>query len=207
MTTEKENNKTLQAMALEFVQLRSDKSFSELYKRMKPGLVQYAMNMVLDDEAAEDIVSSAFLKMWMKIDQYDTYWNFSTWAYRIVFNECMQHIRKSKQVLPLFDNHDFSAGDIDAADPDWELAKSEDLHEIMYKTCLECIHGLPDGLYKNIMIDRELHSMKYHEISEKYGININSVKTRISRAREMVQRAVKIKMEKYEETIDSIARP
>ncbi len=33
------------------------------------------------------------------------------------------------------------------------------------------------------MIDRELNDMKYKHIADKYGININSVKTRIKRAR------------------------
>ena len=196
MQTTAEPVGTLQALAMKFFEQKDEKSFSNLYNRIKPGLVQYAMRLVLSEEAAHDVVADASLKMWQKIDQYNPYWNFSTWAYRIVFNECMQHIRKMKKELPLFDNFDFTGQDgFDAPEPDWNLEESEeDQHEALYKAAIESIHELPDGLYRNIMIDRELNEMKYEEISLKYDININSVKTRISRARDMVQKAVQRKM-------------
>jgi RNA polymerase sigma-70 factor (ECF subfamily) len=173
-----------------FFNEQTEKNFAPLYKRLLPGLTQYAYTYVRDEEAANDIVQASFVKVWTKISQYNPYWNFSTWVYRIVFNECMQHIRKSKAVRPLFDNYDFTEFvGFESEEPDWSLDKAEDQHEVLLKAVNDSIYGLPDGLYKNIMVDREIHGLKYHEISEKYGININSVKTRISRARDMVQRA------------------
>jgi RNA polymerase sigma-70 factor (ECF subfamily) len=173
-----------------FYNEQTEKNFSPLYKRMYPGLTQYAYGHLHDEEAANDVVQATFVKAWTKIGQYDPHWNFSTWIYRIAFNECMQHIRKAKTVMPLFENYDFAGYDgMEPDEPDWDLNKEEDQFEALHKAVIESIHGLPEGLYKSIMVDRELNGLKYHEISEKYGININSVKTRISRARDMVQKA------------------
>jgi RNA polymerase sigma-70 factor (ECF subfamily) len=193
---QREPTGTLQSLALNFCQDKNERNFAKLYNRIKPGLVQYATRIVTDEEAAFDIVADASMKMWQKVDQYNPYWNFSTWAYRIVYNECMQWIRKTKNERPLFDNYDFTGTEgFEASEPDWNLEENpEELeqkqHEALYKATLEGIHSLPDGLYRNIMIDRELKGLKYDDISSKYGININSVKTRISRARGMVQKKV-----------------
>jgi uncharacterized protein YjcR len=56
------------------------------------------------------------------------------------------------------------------------------MHQAVYEKVLKEINGL-SKFYKEIMIDRELNGMKYKQIAEKYNININSVKTRIKRAR------------------------
>jgi hypothetical protein len=69
-----------------------------------------------------------------------------------------------------------------SVDPNWNLDESEDMHQAVYEKVLKEINGL-SKFYKEIMIDRELNGMKYKQIAEKYNININSVKTRIKRAR------------------------
>ena len=99
---------TLQHLAMQFFNNQTEKNFSPLYKRLQPGLTQYAYTYVKDEESANDVVQATFVKVWTKINQYNPYWNFSTWVYRIVFNECMQHLRRSKTVMPLFDNYDFT---------------------------------------------------------------------------------------------------
>jgi hypothetical protein len=69
-----------------------------------------------------------------------------------------------------------------SVEPNWDLDENEDMHQAVYEKVLKEINGL-SKFYKEIMIDRELNGMKYKQIAEKYNININSVKTRIKRAR------------------------
>lgn len=191
--------KGLQKLALEFYKSRDEKTFNRLYARLKPGMIYHAMNMLKDEAASEDVVSIAFTKIWVKIEQYNKYWNFSTWAYRIVHNEAMQHIRKNKMLVgiegPSFYNNSegmqynelslINRGadeELLCVDPDWNLDDTEDMHQAVYEKVLKDINGL-SKFYKEIMIDREINEMKYKQIAEKYNININSVKTRIKRAR------------------------
>jgi len=192
--------KGLQKIALEFYKSRSERDFNNLYARLKPGMIFHAMNILKDEASAEDVVSIAFTKIWSKIDQYNKYWNFSTWAYRIVHNEAMQHIRKNKMLVSLnagsnhseamqYSEHNLIRCGADEelvqVDPDWDLNESEDVHQVVYEKVLKEINGL-SRFYKEIMIDRELNGMKYKAIAEKHNININSVKTRIKRARTQI---------------------
>ena len=197
------NHESMQSMAIDFHNDRTEKKFGKLYNRIKPGLLQYAMRIIKNEEAAHDVVADASVKMWQKIHQYNPYWNFSTWAYRITYNECMQYIRKTKNDRPLFENYDFTGFEgFEPDEPDWGLEEQQvDLHEALYNATIACIDKLPNGLYRDIMIDREFKGMKYEEISEKYNININSVKTRISRARDMVKKAVKKQLEENEKAV------
>lgn len=188
----------VQELAMEFVNKRSEASFAALYKRLKPGLLYHAVNILKDEDAAEDVLSEAFTKMWKKIDQYKPFWKFSTWAYRVVHNESMQYLRKKPNVVSLSAGYESTMTD-DVTyseptitnqqlveEPDWTVDNTMDIHEIVYDLVLEEIKNLPDN-YKDIMIDRELNHMKYEAIAAKYDIKLNSVKTRIRRARTMIK--------------------
>ena len=52
------------------------------------------------------------------------------------------------------------------------------------------INDLPDCIEKSILIDKELHHMRGNEIAEKYKMNLNTVKTKIRKARKMLKEAV-----------------
>jgi DNA-directed RNA polymerase specialized sigma24 family protein len=111
----------------------------------------------------------------------------------------MQHIRKNKMLVGMDGPGNFNHSDnmqygefnlvnrgaeegLVSVDPNWNLDETEDLHQIVYEKVLNEINSL-SRFYKEIMIDREINGLKYKQIAEKYSININSVKTRIKRAR------------------------
>lgn len=194
---EKSKKNSVQDLAMRFVEVRSESSFSALYKRLKPGMVYHATSILKDSEAAEDVVSESFAKIWKKVDQYNSYWNFSTWAYRIVYNEAMQYLRKAKSISLdsacanysdqvqytefLMLNNGIDESDV-MSEPNWFFDETEDVKVALYDMVIKEIKDLPP-LYKDIMIDREINKMKYDDISKKYSIEINTVKTRINRAR------------------------
>ena len=47
--------------------------------------------------------------------------------------------------------------------------------------------ALPECIEKSILIDKEIRLMKVNEIAEKYNMNLNTVKTKIRKARKMVK--------------------
>jgi RNA polymerase sigma-70 factor, ECF subfamily len=178
-----------------FIENKCENTFKTLYERLKPGLIVHANNIVKNQQAAEDIVTDSFMKMWNKIDQYNPFWNFSTWAYIITKNEARQWIRKNGNVYSAD-----SMGGVDVIMSDalsidnginlfeeanWEVDEEVNKTELLYAAVMDQIRELPE-LYKQIMVDREVHGMKYKDISEKYDLELNTVKTRIKRAREKI---------------------
>ena len=182
-------------MALRFIENRCENTFKTLYERLRPGLILHANNIVKDQQAAEDVVTDSFMKMWEKIDQYNPFWNFSTWAYIITKNEARQWIRKNSSTfsvdqmggaeLVISEMLCIDNGIDLVYDPMVDVNEDEERTQQLYDLVREQIEDLPE-LYRNIMVDREVNGMKYKDISDKYDIELNTVKTRIKRARERI---------------------
>lgn len=192
-------SRNIQELAENFLRTSSEKDFKNLYDRLKPGLMNHCRTILVDEDIAEDAVSKTFEKIWTKIDQYDRErGNFSTWAYNIARNESLLIKKNSKRFTPIV-YESITLGDrgVDGegitveltqgiadcfSDPDWDLQTQEEKMAGLYTDVVERIKKLPE-IYKDILIDRELHKMKYQDIATKHGMKKRAVATRIRRAR------------------------
>lgn len=194
---QKENN--IQKLAETFILTKTDKSFSDLFNRLKPGVSNHCFLIIKDPELAEDAFLNTMSKIWLKIDQYDMErGNFSTWCYNIARNESLLLMKSRKRLI----NHEDSdleylsskntLGDIGGFytiedDPSYSFFNEENTIDSVYESVLDEIRSLPDT-YRDIMIDREINGMKYKDIAEKYGIKKRSIATRIRRARGRIKK-------------------
>ena len=193
----KENN--IQKLAENFILSKSDKSFSDLFNRLQPGVSNHCFLILKDTELAQDAFLNTMSKIWLKIDQYDLErGNFSTWCYNIARNESLLLI-KSRKRLVSHDELDMeylssknTLGDLGGFysmedDPTYKFFNEENTIDSVYESVLDEIRSLPDT-YRDIMIDREINGMKYKDIAEKYGIKKRSIATRIRRARGRIKK-------------------
>ncbi len=73
--------------------------FAELVKRHLSGVYSFALGLVGQEFAAEDITQEVFLKAWKNIRRYDsTLSKFKTWLLRIARNTCIDYLRKRKSI-------------------------------------------------------------------------------------------------------------
>jgi RNA polymerase sigma-70 factor (ECF subfamily) len=187
--------KNIQELAESFMRTSSEKDFVELYKRIKPGILNHCKSILVEVEAAEDAVSNTMAKVWTKISQYDPQrGNFSTWVYNIARNESLVIKKSEDKYLPIisevvrdnYDSDDHTSNDINKFeqdnnyDPNFEFGENE--MNGLYEDVLEKMKNLPD-IYKEILYDREILRMKYQEIADKHGMKKRAVATRIRRAR------------------------
>jgi DNA-directed RNA polymerase specialized sigma24 family protein len=75
-------------------------------------------------------------------------------------------------------------------DDSQKMQETENFIESLYLATSSAINSMPDGIEKSILIDRELNSMKGNEIAEKYQMNLNTVKTKIRKARKTIKESV-----------------
>jgi len=194
--------KTYKELALEFKKTRSEKTYNELYHKMRPGLWSYVNNIVKDPTIADDIVSTTLTTVYLKIDQYNEDYQITTWAYRIAYNECIGWIRfRNKKVSmnvftdagvepPMNDSFTTTDGFLPKTDSDWE--EEESTLDEQVRLTHEAINALPP-MYKRYMVERFLNHKSYSDIldimkeSEK-GINLQTVKNRIFRGRKIVKK-------------------
>jgi len=188
--------KNIQELAESFMRSSSEKDFVELYKRIKPGLLNHCKSILMEQEAAEDAVSNTMAKIWTKISQYDpTRGNFSTWVYNIARNESLGIKKNEDRYLPMIqevvrsndDSDDLSFPTITSAaitlEAEFDYVNVEnDEMEDLYDNVVEKMKDLPE-IYKDILFDMEILGMRYQDIADKYGMKKRAIATRIRRAR------------------------
>jgi RNA polymerase sigma-70 factor (ECF subfamily) len=183
-----------------YLETRSEKDFTALYKKVKPGLRSYILKIVKDDEAADDILVNTLAKMWTKIDQFDPQYQITTWLYKIAFNECLGFISERNKKTSLnklaeygieVEGSGFLIEELDSLIESAELKTEQDFidedNELQnqYADCLNEINSLKP-LYKGIVVDRLLNNMKYEDIAVKYKLPLQTIKNRILRGKRIV---------------------
>ena len=181
--------KSLQEMGLAFFESRSERDFTDVYHRLKPSISYYLRELVPNQDDRNEVIATAFAKVWQKIHQYDPYWNFSTWVYRIARNEALLFFRSKKKTYS-YDAMQEMGINMEAKGPitESDAFSSDEDHpvDLLYDMAVEEIGNLPD-LYKTVLTLREIDKMKYEEIADQLGWKHNTVRTRIRKARELVR--------------------
>jgi RNA polymerase sigma-70 factor (ECF subfamily) len=178
----------LQEMALKFVNSRTEVDFTRLYYRMKPGISMYLREMIPSRDDREEVIATTFAKVWIKIDQYDSYYNFSTWVYRIARNEALLFFRAKRRTYSYDAMEEMGINMESKLEPtnpeyfDEELPASDQLHDLV----LDEIRSLPQ-MYKDVLTLREVEKKKYEEIADQLGWKLNTVRTRIHKARRIIR--------------------
>lgn len=182
------SNKSIQTLALEFIKDKEEKAFSKLIDRLKPGLIGFVYKFVQDSDLSKEIVSQVFINIWEKVEQYNTKWNFSTWAYGIARNESLGALRLKKRYLSrekLEENH---SKILKIYSPTFNMEMEvvgpagSELIDILHQKTVEEIYNLEEP-YRTVMIERQINDKQLQDISNILDMNLSTVKTRLRKAR------------------------
>ena len=139
-----------------------------------PGLRQHTHRLTTNCNDADDLLQETLLKALCKSSYYRADTNFNGWLYTIMHNTFVNKSRK--------ENH-CSAIEIEHC----EHINNRICVDCGYSYCelLSLVESLPDA-YR---VPFEMHAAgyKYHEIAEKLGISIGTVKSRIHTARQRLK--------------------
>lgn len=168
-------------------------AFTALWDRYIDQLQSYIKNRFknIGNYAVDDICSRSFEKAFRQIHSYDeTKSRFLTWLCTIAKNTALDSLEQDKRVHPksqiVYLDDDSSVHEGAENIPDQtddalnSLIKIENEEE---RT--KYIDHLP-GLYREVARKRMIDGMKYNEIAENLDIELNTVKTRIRRAKRIM---------------------
>ena len=197
---------TLKTLGLDFAKTKSEKTFNDLYMRIKPGLLNYINQIVKDRDAAEDLFSMTMSIVYNKIEQYKPEYHISTWIYRIAYHEAIMFLRRKKReattTFSVFDSYYdsergsekimYNSMDNDQLYDEDFLTKEEQEEKAqeVENAIFEAIENL-DPLYSDIIKDRLINNMKYNDISNKYDLPLHTIKNRIARGKRILQSGLK----------------
>jgi RNA polymerase sigma factor (sigma-70 family) len=139
---------------------------------------------VKDKMEAEDVLVTAFTKVFDRISQFKNEGSFEGWIRRIMVNESLTWLRQHKHLQV--------ETDIEAADyePDYQILEDH----LQAEDLLKLIDGLPAG-YKIVFNLYAIEGYSHKEIADQLGINENTSKSQLSRARVYLQKQLTLLQE------------
>lgn len=172
---------------------RGDKSaFDLLVAKYQHKVANLVSRFVYDHAEVADITQEAFIKAYRAIGDFRGDSAFYTWLYRIAVNTAKNHLVAMGRRPPGSDIEVTDAEQSEIGQPMRVHGSPEGqaLSREIAETVVQAIEALPEDLRTAITL-RELDGLSYEEIAQAMDCPIGTVRSRIFRAREAIDRALR----------------
>lgn len=158
-------------------------SYGELVERLQGRLFNAMLQVVGSHDEAEDVVQDSFVQAYVKLNSFQGNSQFFTWLYRIAFNNALSRQRRRRHELSIEQSREITGTDPEDATeaPDEPLLREERISSV--HTAL----NLLSEEHRAILVLREMEDLSYEEIAVILDINIGTVRSRLSRARNQLK--------------------
>lgn len=157
------------------VSITSEAAFEQVFKANFKALHAYAFTFVKDRDTAEDMVQTAFIKLWEKSKSLEIHSSVTAYLYRSVYHECLNYFKHQK-VRGMHETHVKHTGGQFSRDASEQFQVRE-----LEKNLSKALAELPEGCRTVFQMSR-FESLKYQEIAEKLGISIKTVENQMGKA-------------------------
>ncbi|MFW5450794.1 MAG: RNA polymerase sigma factor RpoE [Methylophagaceae bacterium] len=181
------------------VQAGDKKAFDVLVMKYQQRIVHVITGFVHDPVEALDVAQEAFIKAYRAIPNFRGDSAFYTWLYRIAINTSKNYLTSRARRPP--------AVDVDAMDAtnyydapelkEFETPESSLMSDELEQTIHKAIQALPEDTATAIKL-REFEGMSYEEIAQVMECPIGTVRSRIFRAREAIDKQIQETMSEGE---------
>jgi RNA polymerase sigma-70 factor (ECF subfamily) len=173
---------------------RGDKgAFDALVLKYQHKVVKLVMRYVRNPAEAEDIAQEAFIKAYRALPQFRGDSAFYTWLYRIAINTAKNAI-VSRDRSPIEYDLDLQNSeesyDVQGRLKDSETPEALVMTDEIRSTVNAAIDSLPEDLRTAIVL-RELEGLSYEEIAATMECPVGTVRSRIFRAREAIDKRLR----------------
>lgn len=136
-------------------------------------LYKISMSILKNEKDCEDVVQDTILTAYNKLNSLKNESYFKTWLVRILINKCNEQLRKKKRTTP-----------------DMQLVKAYDTDNHEITEVRIALDNLPDDI-RYVMVMHYIENFTIKEIQEVLKIPQGTVKSRLSRGRELLRLELK----------------
>ncbi len=145
-----------------------------IYQQYASKMLSVCRQYIKDLHAAEDVMITAFMKVFTHLKNFEHKGSFEGWIRRIMVNECISFLRAQKKIS-FMEDEKFTPETINEIDSQFTVEEIQFL-----------IDALPDG-YKMIFNLYAIEGYKHHEIATMLNISEGTSKSQLSHARRILQ--------------------
>ncbi len=174
-------------------------AFEIIYRAASDFIYRTALRITNNKNDAEDVTQDVFIKIYQNLKQFQFRSSFKTWAYRITVNTAINTCKGISREMDQRIDQGIDQSDNDSSfmnrymnrdrDPDQytsppmpEADLDKEDNEKLVASLLAKLN--PDQ--RACIVLREIEGLNYQEIAEVLKININTVRSRLKRAREIL---------------------
>lgn len=177
---------------VERVQAGDKRAFDLLVLKYQHRIMGLVVRFVHDPHEAQDVTQEAFIKAYRALANFRGDSAFYTWLYRIAINTAKNYLVSRNRRPP---RSDVDSGDAEFYDGDHALKDMASPERLMLRdeidaTVQESIKQLPEDLRSALTL-REFDGLSYEDIATVMQCPVGTVRSRIFRAREAVDKALR----------------
>jgi RNA polymerase sigma-70 factor (ECF subfamily) len=161
-------------------------AFEQLYQATSGFVYNVALRMTRNYADAQEVTQDVFLKIYRHLKSFRFRSAFKTWVYRITVNTAINRYRQAKKEAGRRADYNDALKYQAAGNSAAEGAIASDNKEILNKLLDRLI---PE--YKVCLILREIEGLSYQEIAAALRIPLNTVRSRLRRARQALLEAAR----------------
>lgn len=182
----------LDEQLVERVQRGDKAAFNLLVKKYQHKVVNLVARYVNNPGDVPDVAQEAFIKAYRALPTFRGESAFYTWLYRIAVNTAKNYLTSQGRRPPSSDVEADDAESYGGGDALQEVSTPENLAltDEIKRTVFAAIEALPEDLRTAITL-RELEGLSYEEIAEIMDCPVGTVRSRIFRAREAIDKKLK----------------
>ena len=173
------------------VQQGDRSAFDVLVIKYQPKIIKLIMRYVRDPSESLDVAQETFIKAYRAAPSFRGDSAFYTWLYRIAINTAKNYLVVAGRRPTYYDLNTENAEQFEAFAKlrDLDTPEHLTLSEEILQTVNKAIADLPDDLRTAIIL-REIEGMSYEEIAQTMECPVGTVRSRIFRARESIDKRV-----------------
>ena len=186
------NERELDLQLIQRIQNGEQQAFSLLVRKYQTRVANILTRYVRSSGDIPDVSQEVFIKVYRSLPNFRGDSAFYTWLFRITVNTAKNYLTSQGRRPPA---SDIDADEADSYDGSGALKDEDNPEAILHsqevkRVILDTINNLPDELKSAITL-RELEGMSYDEIAQIEGCPIGTVRSRIFRAREAIDKQLK----------------
>jgi len=170
------------------------RAFEELAERYQHKIYNLAYRYMGNEEDANDLAQEALIKAYRSLSTFKGDSSLGTWLYRITTNVCLDELRKRKRTLHMV-SLDEPVATTDGDEIERDIPDPSPTPDILYQyreteVYLQSLINNLKAEHKTVIILRDIMDLTYEEIAEILQCSVGTVKSRLSRAREILRKKV-----------------
>lgn len=153
--------------------------FKKVYKAAGGFVYNVALRVTANKEDAEEVTQEVFLTVHHKLKEFRFQSSFKTWVYRITVNHAINYAKKNSKERNRTVEYDENLNAV--------VVPAQNTSSLDQEAKEKLVQKLLSNLnpeQRACVVLRNIEGLSYQEIADSLGINLNTVRSRLKRARE-----------------------